>query len=202
MSIEAEFRQRAKEIRQRLLYPPNPVPDPGIDLKRGTRIPQESALEDKTPEVVQAEQPQPNGAYGAKVEVIEYPVSRKPALAFNHILQLVSKNTDISIENIQGPIRRTNLVTARRMIAHLAHKLLPERSISSIGRALKKDHSSVLHGLREFPITLAADEMLSLRINILEEILRAHYHCRPAVAPIGQQNLAQRQQAGLSQPEI
>ena len=202
MSIEAEFRQRAKEIRQRLMYPPNSVPDTGIDLKRGARIPQESAPEDQTPEVAQVEQPQSNGAYGARVEVVEYPVRRKPTLTFNHILQLVSKNTDISIENIQGPIRKANLVIARRMIAHLAHKLLPERSISSIGRALKKDHSSVLHGLREFPIALASDEMLSLRINILEEILRAHYHCRPAVAPISQQNLAQRQQASLPQPEI
>lgn len=202
MSYVEEARQRAKEIRHRLMYPPNAVPDPGIDLKRGIRIPPPEPQNPVPPEVEEPEQPKPNGAYGARVTVLEYPIIRKPPLVFNHILQLVSENTGKSIEDIQGPIRKADLVVARRITAHLAHKLLPNRSVSSIGRAMKKDHSSVLHGLREFPVAMASNIELSIRVSLLEEILRAHYHCRPALASDSQQNLAQRQQESLSQPEI
>lgn len=178
MSLEAVLRQRAKTIRQRLMYPPNPIPDTGIDLKRPkiiTRIPPEEAHLGPRSIVSVVEQYREYQPSVEIVEVLEY--HQRPHLAFHHILQTVSEHYSTPIEDIVGPIRQKNLVLCRRVIAYLSLKLLKLRSVSSIARELKKDHTSILHGQKEMLRILPNNMVLFSSLVSIEEKLRADYHC-------------------------
>lgn len=176
MSIEATLRKNAKEIHQRLMYPPNPVPDTGIDLKKppeGTRAPQEKP--DFRPRAIVSviEKYINHQPSIVAPEVLEY--HHLPPLTFNNILHLVAKHYSVSISDILSPIRKHHLVWARRIIAYLALKLLKYRSKSSIARQLRKDHSSIIHGQKEILKTLPNDLILFNVLVSLEEKLRADY---------------------------
>lgn len=166
MSLEVIMRQRAKEVRQRLMYPKNAVPDTGIDLKRGIRIPSIEVAESPL-----STQPR------AIVSVVEYRVIHKPPLTFQDIIQVVADHRQTSVEDICGPIRKWHLVLTRRIIVALTRRLLPQRSVASIGRGLKKDHTSILHGEKWMKSVLPSDFNLSRCLDDLEAYIRGRYHC-------------------------
>jgi chromosomal replication initiation ATPase DnaA len=64
------------------------------------------------------------------------------------IVRAVSEHTGIPIAHIQGPRKNRELSDARWLISYIAHV---ERGfpINAIARVLRKDHSSICHGVRK-----------------------------------------------------
>lgn len=63
------------------------------------------------------------------------------------IMQEVSEATGITFEDIRGARKTRELVNVRRFIAAKARE--QGASLTQIGRALNKDHTTVLEGLRK-----------------------------------------------------
>ena len=143
-----DFQQRATEIRNRLLRPPNAVPDPGIDLKR---IPKGFSLMQKKPAVMIEYQPPAN-------KVVNTP----------HILRIVAEAFGLGVKDILGPSRRLKCSTARHISIHLIYKYIPSMSSVTIGRKIGRDHSSVLHGKRKIERLVAKDEHMAAFIREIE----------------------------------
>jgi chromosomal replication initiator protein len=73
-----------------------------------------------------------------------------------NVLQATSEMTGFSRSQLTSASRTRDLINARQMAMFAARKLT-NRSLLQIGIALKRDHTTVLHGLRMFADRLQAD---------------------------------------------
>lgn len=198
MSEVAEMIQHAKEVRQRLLFPPNAVKDRGIDLKR-KQIPPETP---PTPPTENLE------------GVIEYPhlecivtvtpLSPQPrTLKIKTILKAVSGYYGIPVPIIKGDSRRMIDVRPRHVVFYLASRHTG-LSIAAIGRRFNRDHTTILHAVRNMTERLLVDNELASAIKILENRLLAGCYDDPSdmyrspVASQPEPHLAQPGEGGLS----
>lgn len=78
-----------------------------------------------------------------------------PMKTRNKIIDLVSKKRGYTLEEMKEKTRRGDLVAARN---HCYHELYEGTSLSysGIGRIFKRDHSTVLHGIKKHKKSLAA----------------------------------------------
>lgn len=162
MSPGEQLIRNAKEIRQRLRFPPNAVIDTGINLTRKSTaykgdIPPPDTPP-KRPLVIQLAPPKP------PEPAFHIPIS------MNEIVEAVCDYYGPSPASIRGPNRMAILCHARRIIVYLAVKLLG-KSLSSIGRNLNKDHTSILHAKRKIDAHLLKNPELMSEINKIEEAL-------------------------------
>lgn len=58
--------------------------------------------------------------------------------------------SEISLAAVKGPSRLSDLVAARRHVWTAVHEERPDLSIATIARMFKRDHSTVLTGIRRF----------------------------------------------------
>jgi len=72
------------------------------------------------------------------------------------VLDEVAAAAGVSVADILGPSRRARVVAARQAVMAVLHR----RGWSSprIGRALRRDHSTVLHGIRAHAARFAGPE--------------------------------------------
>ena len=98
-----------------------------------------------------------------------------PALPLvgKRILQFVSEEFNISVGNIMGTRRLTEVVDARCAAYYLLKKYRPQLSRARIGRFFKKDHTTVLHGLKRLGYMLTASDprfepVYAIKIQSLE----------------------------------
>src|SRR5262245_23047160 len=138
MSDTSQLIRNYNEIRDRLRYPPNAVPDAGIDLKRKKYACRE---EPKEP-----------------VEVIEYPpdltkcivsmveIERNPKryVTLAEIRKVVCTYFHIDPQTLRSRRRHKEVVYPRQIYWYLAsqHTLL---SLPTIGRTTGHDHTTVIH---------------------------------------------------------
>ncbi len=146
------YSQKAKEIRDRLMRPPNAVTDTPIDLKR-----------------------LPKGAVWAEcrrlltdgaVQEHHYP---KP-ITFPRIVQIVADYFGIGVLDISGPDRRMWCVTARQIAIYLACKHT-KLSSNLIGQRLNRDHSTIVHSRQKMERVLASNEGMARLVVELERRL-------------------------------
>lgn len=137
MTIHKELSRNAREVRLRLLNPPNAVPDLGIDLKRKTPQPPAPGR------LVQEYHP-PKPVYK--------PLPSHPPIVLIHrlnarrIVELVSRHSGYSVDDLLGPHRRVALVFIRHIAIWLCSKHLPHRSLMYLASIFRRDHTSILHG--------------------------------------------------------
>lgn len=170
-----EIIENYNKIRQRLKCPPNAVPDPGIDLTRKS-----TAYKGDVPP---PDTPPKKKLFEAGTQDVVFPIT------FNDILYAVSKFYQIPVKNLKGIHRFKPEVIARRVIVYLAIKLLG-RSLTSIGRDLNKDHTTILHARRRIYQNLQTDSKLQSEVLSIEESILAKHRLRLAPAAIDQPALA------------
>lgn len=63
------------------------------------------------------------------------------------IIATVCNKFDVTMEILSGPRRTKNIVCARQSIFWLVRETCPGMSLPHIGRLLRRDHTTVLHGI-------------------------------------------------------
>lgn len=70
--------------------------------------------------------------------------------AIREILHAVTAATGVSAQDIVGPRRTNDLISPRFLAVALMRELRPDLSLPAIGRALRRDHTTIMHALRRF----------------------------------------------------
>lgn len=175
MKSDAEKIKEYQDIRKRLIYPPNAVYDPGIDLTRKSTAYKGDIPPEGTP---------PKKALPKPYVEIVLPIN------FDDILEAVGDFYGLSLDDLRGSNRKTLYVTARKVVVHLSLKLITVRSLSSIARGLDKDHTTIVHARRKVRRDLQENELLRFQVQTIEEAILAKYRDRPPAPTLNQPPLA------------
>lgn len=159
MSPGEKLIQNAREIRGRLRHPPNAVFDQGIDLTRKS-----TAYKGDIPP---ADTPPKKPLFIELKKKKPEPEILMP-ITMDDIVRAVCDHYGPSPASVRGPNRMALLCHTRRVIVYLAIKIL-NKSLSSIGRNLNKDHTSILHAKRKIDETLLKNPELYSEINKIEK---------------------------------
>lgn len=130
-------------VRRRLMFPPNAVPDTGINLKPKPVF-----------TLVAAPSPPP-------VKLTPFPVYEKKS---EQIVRAVCRIFKITRADLTGPDRQHYFSRARHVAMALCAKLSRD-STSQIGRMLDRDHTTVLHGIHKME-----SHLLAIRSNELQPV--------------------------------
>ncbi len=183
----------AKRIRQRLRYPPNAVKDPGIDLTRKSTAHKGS-------------EPVPDPPI--KKPLIEFREPTYPALevrfpvTFDDILEAVSQHYGVTVGILKGGSRRAHTVFARFVAIYLSLRILPTRSLKSIGRDLGKDHSTIIHARNRFLAIIAGNSQVATEVQMIEKYIETVHNSRLPLPAFHQLDLAGIRQESVSQQEV
>lgn len=168
-----ELIQHYKDIRKKLFEPPGAVYDPGIDLTRKSTGYKGDIPPPGTPSKKSLK---PTKIY----DEIAIPIN------FSDVIESVAKFYGISTRDIRGRRHLAPLVKARRVIVHLAIKLLKFRTLSSIGRAMDRDHTTIVHHRKKMIYLLEIDPALKEQVLLIEESILADHCHRSAATAISQ----------------
>jgi hypothetical protein len=83
------------------------------------------------------------------------------------ILDVVCSRYGVRPEEIKSPRRKAELKTPRQIAMYLSDRLA-QRSLTQIGAALLRDHTTVLHGVRKIEAMLEEDAALRATVGELE----------------------------------
>ncbi len=81
-------------------------------------------------------------------EVTKTMLDHLPKLTVENIQQMVCSSFQVTMEDLQSPSRRKELVNARRIGMYLCRNYTTE-SLATIGKAFNRTHSSVLHAVAQ-----------------------------------------------------
>lgn len=84
------------------------------------------------------------------------------------ILSAVSSYYHIPIAELIGQRRTGKIVRARQVAMYLAH-IHTTSSVAGIGRALNRDHSTILHGKKLVEKSIKNDQTLALQVAIIQQ---------------------------------
>lgn len=148
MSFEVDLRSRYDLIRARLRNPARAVVDRGIDLRRPSsviRLVKEQPEE--TLDVPAQAQEISEPVNNSPVEVPGQAVKRAEELATSvwAIIDAVASFYGVRRIALLSQRRTKNLVYPRHIICFLAHTHT-EASFPVIGRIMKRDHTTIIHG--------------------------------------------------------
>lgn len=82
----------------------------------------------------------------------------------DNLLKLACNEMSVNVEIVDTKCRKRELVDARFIYFYLA-KILTNKPLNTIGAVVKRDHSTVIHGLKEV-------ENLKILKNKVDNILR------------------------------
>lgn len=199
MTMADDFARRAREIRKRLLNPPNAVEDIGIDLKRKpkpTPKPEpESVLEHRIAfcrvsiitDLISLEEPKP--------------------MKLLTIINFVAASFGITVPTIIGESRQKLAVTSRHVACYLGFKHTG-MSMAAIGRRLDRDHTTIMHAIRKIKQRIADDTILALIVSEIESRLLSlpydpkTHSPRPSVASEPQHDMEVWKPARIPKPQI
>lgn len=74
-------------------------------------------------------------------------IASQPIGAVARIMREVFEATGITAEEIRSQSRERHIVRARQLVMYAAHKTTA-MSLHQIGKAVRRDHSTVMHGIR------------------------------------------------------
>lgn len=165
--VQALLRHYA-EVRNRLRRPPNAVPDTGINLRRDNSPP---------PEPEPLELPERNieltPLQKRRVETYRTSFCRKD-ITFRNILKFVAAEFGVEHRRVLERSRNAKVVLPRQISFYLADKYL-QQSLSSMGKCMELDHTSVLHGRNKIKRLVASDGTFRDRIKAIEAKLVENY---------------------------
>lgn len=96
----------------------------------------------------------------------------KKELSYDNIVAAVCKYSGIRKSDITGKSRKKEIVAARQLALHIAHKYTA-MSFSQLGRAMGgRDHSTVMHACNQVEARLAADKAFRKSVETLEASIK------------------------------
>lgn len=96
----------------------------------------------------------------------------KKELSYDNIVAAVCKYSGIRKSDITGKSRKKEIVAARQLALHIAHKYTA-MSFSQLGRAMGgRDHSTVMHACNQVETRLAADKAFRKSVETLEASIK------------------------------
>ena len=97
-----------------------------------------------------------------------YP-NKKKEITPSYIIEVVAEHFGISPEDIASKKRTAELVQPRQVVMYLCRQLT-EASLQNIAKAFgKKDHTTVLHGIKTITKEMETDEELKNKIDIIKK---------------------------------
>ena len=164
MSLTQEAQTRAKDIRARLMRPPNSVIDIGIDLHR---IPPGMKYAEKKRTL-----PEPAVlAYHQEPVQLLLPLHHtKVLVSFKSILHIVSSYFGLGIKDLRGSCRK-QIYTNPRHIAIYLGGIHTDLTYHAIGLQLYRDHTSIMYGYNKIRDLVVRDHKMAALIKLLEERL-------------------------------
>jgi hypothetical protein len=165
--VQALLRHYA-EVRNRLRFPPNAVPDTGINLQR-KKIPPPSLTILETPERKSGLTPRQQKRLDTYRESF-----RRKDITFKTILEFVAAEFDVEYRLVLSRRRTVKMVLPRQVAFYLANKHI-HQSLSSMAQYLGRDHTTVLHGRNKIRLLIATNPDFSARIKAMEAKLLENY---------------------------
>lgn len=110
----------------------------------------------------------------ARVAELEARLSHVPragGLTVAEILIEASAEFEIPVADLLSPWREARLLPARHASMWLARRLT-RQSLPAIGRAMRRDHTTVRHGVTETERRMAADPEFAARLRAVSERLQ------------------------------
>lgn len=99
-----------------------------------------------------------------------YPSSSRE-ITTDLILNIVAEHFEVSAEDIRSQKRNAEFVTPRQVYMYLCRELI-ETPLTSIAKTLgKKDHTTIMHGIKKIEEEMKYNEELKNKINIIKNIL-------------------------------
>lgn len=94
--------------------------------------------------------------------------TKKPRIG--DILRVVAAQSGLTLDEMRGPSRQRRYAYPRILAYHLS-RTMTDASLTKIGREMRRDHTSVLYGVRRYPEKRQKSERLAaLEVSCLEEI--------------------------------
>ena len=183
MSVVDDMLQRYKEIRLRLRYPPNAVPDTGINLGRNREQPKPQLPPPPLPfPKIEFEQVPP------LPPIVEQPTT---GVTFCSTLSITAKEFGLSFNQIRAKCRKKNVVFPRQVAIYIACKQ-QKWTISRIGHYLNIDHTTAMYARNRIASKIEGDPELRDRIKEIEDKIETLCN-RPSSANEHQPTLAEGQ---------
>ena len=99
-----------------------------------------------------------------------YP-SKSKEITTDLILNIVSEHFDVTSKDIQSQKRNAEFVIPRQVYMYLCRELI-ETPLTNIAKTLgKKDHTTIIHGIKKIEEEMKYNEELKNKINIIKNIL-------------------------------
>lgn len=220
MSETNDLFRHYREVRQRLRYPSNAVPDNGIDLKRppaGAIIrerPSSATVTSQGRELSPPPAPPQQETTPPTIHTV-CPISSKPysastapiGLTFTSSVHLIAHEFGLTATDILSRRRLRRFTHVRHIAIHVLIKHYQKISKSAIGRRFGLDHTSVIYADRKAASVLEGDPDLKERVLSLEAKLALLYpssppaHSQPHLGPgqegdVPEQRIPPMDQAG------
>ncbi len=99
-------------------------------------------------------------------------LSRQSVMTPEQILEIISKETYISVEDILGRTRKSQAIIARHIFCGVM-KTEYKYSLTFIGGILGRDHTTIISAVRQYMYRKHSEEQFQLHTeNVLETIKR------------------------------
>lgn len=89
------------------------------------------------------------------------------------IIRVVAGFYRVAVAEMSSPTRRQRLVEPRWMAIHLARVMTPA-STTEIGRAFRRDHSTIMHAMNKVDRKLADPDVVDTVRRLRERVMRFH----------------------------
>jgi hypothetical protein len=155
------------------MYPPNPVPDRGIDL-HPSRIP-----------------PIPPDFTHVNVEISIVPITcERKSLKVRSIAKAVCQHFHITISEVRGPSRKQRVCLPRHVIMYLCAKYTGYSLPAIAAKFGRCDHTTILHARNKVSELILVDDALASDIRRIESLLLVGFYDKlslrgPPLASIG-----------------
>lgn len=163
--VSLELIRDAQRVRERLRRPPNAKPDTGIDLTRRPRLGFHYQGEGPKPEPIVIPITSVEQMQEIIVERLDAP---RPVINTMSVIRKVAAFYGLTAKQLQGPVRRANIVWPRHVACYLCHEVL-HRSYPEIGRKMgDRDHTSILNSVKQIKRHVLLDGELASDVAHLE----------------------------------
>lgn len=91
----------------------------------------------------------------------------RPRLTSREIVERVADYTGFKPGDLTGHCRLRKIVLARWLAIWLVRELRPDLSISLIGRLFNRDHTTIIHALREYPRLVGKRDPAAVWLDVI-----------------------------------
>ena len=99
-----------------------------------------------------------------------YP-SKSKEITTDLIINIVSEHFDVTPEDIRSQRRNAEFVIPRQVYMYLCRELTDTQLINIAKTLGKKDHTTIIHGIKKIEEEMKYNEELKNKINIIKNIL-------------------------------